>query len=469
MNRILQLQQDKAALIDAAQTITKLAQTEKRRLTDAERATVKAKIDEAEGLQETIDLEQRISAASNIPTDRRTGGRAEVTHENFADRPPFGWEPRSNETKEERRTRNMCAFGEQLVCIADAARSPHRAPDARLLEINKRGTPSGASEQVPADGGFLVYPDFSSEILMIAHETGLVHAGIPDISAGCRKLPLSDATNSIKIPGVDEQSRTDGNRWGGVRMYWQNEADATTATKPKFRLIELVTKKLMGLFYSTDELIADARMLGAIVTQAFGEEVGFKLDDAVINGDGSGKPLGVLNSNALITVAKETGQATNTILTQNIVKMYYRLHARSRRNAVWFVNQDTEQQLLTLTLPVGTGGSSVVEGMGPVGGKLYTPPGVDGYGRMYGRPVIPIEQANTLSSAGDVMLVDPTQYVYVDKGDPQQATSMHVAFLTDQMTFRWVYRVDGQPWWHTPLTPYKGSNSQSPFITLAAR
>jgi HK97 family phage major capsid protein len=376
---------------------------------------------------------------------------------------PFGYEPRPNETKQQRSLRMMAGFGEQLIAIKNAESRGH-AVDPRLMEINKRGAAAGASEAVPADGGFLVAPDFSEEIMGIAHDTGLVY------TMG-RKLPMSEFTNAIKIPGIDEQSRADGSRWGGVRMYWQNEADSMTGSKPKFRLIELVMKKLTGLFFATDELMSDSRMLGAVVTQAFGEEVGFKLDDSAVNGDGAGKPLGVLNSGALITIAKEAGQATATLLFQNVTKMWYRLSARSRKTACWFVNQDVEQQLLQMSLAVGTGGSSVVAGVAANGAGIYVPAGYAGnqYALMFGRPVIPIEQCQTLGTLGDIILADMSQWVYSDKGDVQQATSIHVKFLSDEQTFRWIYRVDGQPIWHTALTPFKGTNSQSPFVTLAAR
>lgn len=452
MNRILQLQQEKSALIDAAQAVITLAETEKRGLSAEERAAVKEKHDRAQGLAETIELEQRQTSF--------TGGLK--IHDNSLDK-PFGPEPRSNETPKQKRHRLALGFGEQLLAIRNAALHPHKT-DPRLEELNMRGVAAGSSEAVPADGGFLVYPDFSEEIMTIAHDTGLAY------TLG-RKLPLSEATNAIKIPGIDEQSRVDGSRWGGVRMFWQNEADALVASKPKFRLIELVTKKLTGLYYATDEVLKDAAMLGGVVTQAFGEEVGFKMDDAAINGDGAGKPLGVMNANALITVNKETGQATGTVLFQNVTKMWYRLHARSRKNAVWFINQDVEQQLLTMSLPVGTGGSSVVAGVAPNGPGVYVPSGNNGgvFATMFGRPVIPIEQCQTLSTTGDIILADMSQWVYVDKGDAQQATSMHVRFLTDEMTFRWIYRVDGQPIWHTALTPFKGTNTQSPFIALQSR
>lgn len=463
MNRLLELQQQKQIHITAAQALLKLAETEKRVPTKDERAQIASETALAEGINETLVLEQRVAAAGNIPNDRSTGAQV---HDNFLGK-PFGPEPRANETAKQRKARLSLGLGEQLQAIVRSERSKGRDHDPRLDEINRRSVgASGASEAVPADGGFLIYPDFSDQIMEISHDVGLVHTR-------ARQLPLSDATNAIKVPGIDEQSRADGSRWGGVRMYWMNEADALTGSKPKFRLIELVTKKLGGLYYATDELIADARVLGQVVTQAFGEELGFKMDDAVINGDGSGKPLGIMNANCLITVPKTAGQATLTLTFQNIVNMFYRLHARSRKYAVWFVNQDVEQQLMQLafTITSNTGGQSLVEGLAPLGVQFYVPPGVNGnqWGMMFGIPVIPIEQCQSLTTTGDIILADLTQYVLVDKGDVQQATSMHVRFLTDELTFRWIYRTDGQPIWHTALTPFNGTNTQSPFIALASR
>jgi HK97 family phage major capsid protein len=453
-NRILQLQQEQSAHTESAQAIVTLAETEKRGLTAEELKTVNDKIQAAKLISETIKTEQTLASLK--------GGTSVQVRDNILDK-PFGPEARNGETDAQRKHRLALAFGEQLLAIKNAALNPH-ATDPRLYEINKRGVAAGSSEAVPADGGFLVFPDASSEIMKIAHDTGMVY------TMG-RKLPLSEATNAIKIPGIDEQSRADGSRWGGVKMAWQNEADSLTATKPKFRLIELVAKKLTGLYYATDEVLRDAALLGSIVGQAFGEEVGFKMDDAAVNGDGAGKPLGIMNSPALITIAKESGQASSTLLFQNVTKMWYRLHARSRAKACWFINQDVEQQLLTMSLPVGTGGSSVVAGVAPSGPGIYVPSGFSGgaFATLFGRPVVPIEQCQTLGTTGDIILADMSQWVYVDKGDVQQATSMHVRFLTDEMTFRWIYRVDGQPIWHTPLTPFKGTNTQSPFIALASR
>jgi hypothetical protein len=57
----------------------------------------------------------------------------------------------------------------------------------------------------------------------------------------------------------------------------------------------------------------------------------------------------------------------------------------------------------------------------------------------------------------------------VDKNAMQQMSSIHVRFVTDEMTFRITYRVDGQSIWQAPLVPYQGTNTKSPFVILAQR
>lgn len=187
----------------------------------------------------------------------------------------------------------------------------------------------------------------------------------------------------------------------------------------------------------------------------------FMTEDAVVEGTGAGQPMGYLNSPAVVSVAKETGQAAATIVKENIDKMWSRCWNRSRKSAVWLINQDCEPQLNSLNQAVGTGGQI-----------LYMPPGglsAAPYSTLYGRPVIATEYNSAVGTVGDITLVDLSQYTIVDKGGVQMATSMHVAFDTDEMRFRITYRVDGRPMWNSPLTPFKGSATKSPFITLATR
>jgi len=213
------------------------------------------------------------------------------------------------------------------------------------------------------------------------------------------------------------------------------------------------------LGYATEELLAHASTMTVIFVDGFAEELRFKVEDAIFEGDGAGKPQGFTNANAMISIAKETGQAATTVVHENLKKMWARLDGRSRANAVWMINQDVEPALDELAKIIGTGGvePSYV---------TYTPEGVQ---RIKGRPVMTSEYCSTLGTVDDIVLADMSQYAFVDRGGIQGAQSMHVRFTTDEMAFRATYRVDGGVLWKDALTPFKGSNTTSPFITLATR
>lgn len=352
--------------------------------------------------------------------------------------------PESKPTPAQTNEKRFGSFGEQLMA-AYRASMPGGQVDARLTTR----AASGLNESNPSDGGFLVQQDFVSELLKRTYETGILASKV-------KKIPISTNANSLKINAVDEDSRANGSRFGGVQTYWEGEADSLSGSKPKFRVLELSLKKLTGLCYATDELLQDATALEAVIREAFAEEFGFKIDDAILAGTGSGEPLGILKSGSLVTVAKESSQ-TDIVKVENLIKMWNRLWGRSRANAVWYINQEVEPYLYTLKI----GDTPVYV---PAGGLSEKP-----YGTLFGRPVIPLEQCNAAGEVGDIILADTTQYLLIDKGGINAASSIHVRFLYDENVFRFIYRVDGEPIWNKPLTPYKGSATVSPFVTLAKR
>ncbi len=88
---------------------------------------------------------------------------------------------------------------------------------------------------------------------------------------------------------------------------------------------------------------------------------------------------------------------------------------------------------------------------------------------LLGRPVVPVEYCATLGTVGDIIFADFSQYAAIEKGGIQTAVSMHVQFTTAEMAYRFLYRFDGMPTWDSALTPYKGTNTLSPFVALATR
>lgn len=358
---------------------------------------------------------------------------------------PVYAEPKKPEAKD-----MFASFGEQMMAIYQAGKPENVGRvDQRLYNAA-----SGMSESVPSDGGFLVQQEFSQQILERAYNTGEIMNRITTTPIGANK-------NGLKIPALSEKSRADGSRWGGIRAYWEGEAAKMTGSKPTFDLLELGLKKLTALVYVTDELLEDAIALESWLLQKVPLEINFKVEDSIINGTGAGQPLGILKAASLVSVPKEAGQAADTIVFENVSKMWSRCWGPSRKNAVWLINQDCEPQLNGMSIAVGTGGVPVYL---PAGGLSQSP-----YSSLFGRPVIPVEYCDTVGNLGDIVLADLSQYQAIDKGVLKTATSIHVRFDYNETAFRFVFRFDGQPAWKSSLTPYKGSNSLSPFVALAAR
>ena len=176
--------------------------------------------------------------------------------------------------------------------------------------------------------------------------------------------------------------------------------------------------------------------------------------------------MGVLNAPCLVSQTKESGQAAKTIVTENIVNMWSRLMSRSQMNAIWLANMDTFPMLATLTLNVGTGGTSVGLLQASTGGVTGAP-----LQTLLGRPLALTEHCQTLGTKGDLILADFGQYLVGQKagGGVSTASSIHLKFLEDEIAFRFTLRVDGQPWLKSALTPKHSSKTLSPFVALNTR
>lgn len=301
--KLLAMMGKRNELKNQAQTLLDSAGKENRPLTDEEKEAlsgVKAKIANWDDTISEMAQLLEDSAPVDVPVNK-------------------GDSPQSNNIGK------FINLGEQLKAVYNAAQPNRPVLDERLLN-----SASGANESVPSDGGFLVQTDFAGELLKHTFETGI-------LAPRCKKIPISTNANALKINALDDSSRANGARWGGIQTYWENEADELISSKPKFRTMDLSLKKLTGLCYATDELLQDAAALQSVITQGFAEEFGFKIDDTILNGNGAGQPLGILNSSALVTVAKETDQ-TAKISVENLIKMWSRCWGRSRANAVWYTS-----------------------------------------------------------------------------------------------------------------------------------
>ena len=433
MKRLRELLLKKQAKTQEAKAMLDKAAAEgNRELSAEEQQKVDALLAEVNGLNAEIAREEQVAAAlrSMQPANAPALSGARV-HENIEDDPRRGFR----------------SYGEFAFAVLQAGLG--REPDERLSAIRAASNAPSVygNENSGADGGFLIPPEFSTALYELALEQDAL-------------LPRTDgypvSGNSMVFPYTDETTP-----WGtdGVRAYWEGEAQPANETKPKVGgPLSLRLSKLMALVPITDELANDAVSLDRWVGRKSAESIRWKSNLALFQGTGVQQPLGFFGHASNVSVAKEVGQAADTIVVDNITKMYAR--CLGKQNAIWMVNDDVWPQLSKLNIGNQIVFTSPNEG-------LKTAPG----GLLLGRPVITTQLCKTLGDKGDIVLADWKAYRTITKSGAgiDTATSMHLWFDRGIQAFRATFRLDGQPVLRAPVTPANGANTLSPFVTLDDR
>jgi HK97 family phage major capsid protein len=331
--------------------------------------------------------------------------------------------------------------------VGEFAGSVRRAFENHGIDhrLDRRLKAAGASEGVNADGGYAVPVEFSNNVFNdILGEDSLFNR--------CFLIPMN--TSSIKLPALNYT--TQGSF--GVTAYWTGEGTTITTSKPAYRQPQLNLNKLAALVPVTSELLEDGIAIEPIITKLAADAITFTLNDAILNGNGSSKPTGIIGHASVVSVPKETGQAADTVVAENVVKMRSRFIGNPA-NAVFLIHRDVEPQLLTMQDGAGR--------------WLYFAPGSFAdmpNGKLLGAEVQPLSNCQQLGTAGDIVYADMKQYaIGYRAAGPTQAMSLHLYFDTDQLAYRWTFRVDGRPWRDVPLAAKNGPSTYSPFVTLATR
>jgi len=388
---------------------------------------------------ETVDLQ--IEAGNVIDAEIKAGVKAEMAKLDPPIKNPGSDVRVVKDELDQPGATEFKSFGEFLKAVKNAKLYPG-STDPKLKAIKA----TGLSENVPADGGYLLSPQVAGGIIERMYDVGQILSRVS-------QDPIGPNSNSMLYNAVDESSRADGSRWGGVLGYWLAEAGTKTASKPTFRQMELKLKKVAALCYATDELLEDAVALQSWITRTVPEELRFQVESAIVRGNGVGKPLGIMNAPALVSVTRVDA---NQIDQDDIANMWARRWA-GVNDYVWLANPSIFPQLINLT--IGNFPALLPASAGMQGDPSFT---------LYGRPFIESEYTYALGTSGDLILASLSQYQTITKGGVQAASSIHVNFTSDETAFRFVYRIDGQPLWNSALTPYDAGNTLSPFVVLTA-
>lgn len=445
MPSIAELKSQKDALAEEINAIVQAAvAADDRDLTDDERETIEGKEAEIAALETKLAEanrdrsaqikkanEDRVKSLGQRRSKPDAGASVRVKQENFVEDPKKGF-------KDHR---------EFLCAVMDAGRNYGITDDRRLRYLATAGSDEQSSISDPY-GGFLVPQGFSPNVMSVMAEADPIAGRVTQIPMENAVVPINARVDKNHTSSVS----------GGLTVGRRAETQAATSSRMEFEQVTLNAQSLFGLAFASEELLARSPVsFVAILEAGFRDEFPSKLINERLNGTGVGQFEGVINSPCIVSVAKETGQAADTILWENVAKMRSRCWGYT--NAIWLYNHDCLPQLMSLVMPVGTGGV-----------PFWQPSAREGEpDTLLGRPAFATEYCKTVGDTGDLVLGNWSQYLEGTLTPMQQAESMHVRFENHERTFKFWVENDGRCWWRSALTPKNSSNTLSPFVKLDAR
>lgn len=306
-------------------------------------------------------------------------------------------------------------------------------------------------------GGYLVPPQFQSELLTIAAEDAFIEprARILPMTTRTAMWPMLDITTNYG-DGITPY-------YGGVIATWQPESQTIEQTNPEFKMTEWTAWDLQLLTIASNQLLEDNGVgLDALLTQLFGGALTWYREYAFLRGMGAGSsmPLGVLNAPCLYQQSRSTA---NAFKLADAAAMLSRLQIRSWKDACWVMHQSVLPQLIQMT----NGTSGFLTWLNPFGQGVNGPVANTLPLTFFGLPIFWTEKVPQLGTTGDVGLYDWSRYVIGQRMDMQIDVSREYRFARNQMTWRVISRATGSPWLSSTIHDASGYEI-SPFVALAA-
>ena len=173
-----------------------------------------------------------------------------------------------------------------------------------------------------SEGGYLVPDEFENTLVQALYDNGIVrsHARVITTSGGLHKIPVVASHGSAS---------------------WIDEEGDYIESDESFGQVQLDAHKVGTVIKVSEELLQDSAFdLESYISAEFSRRIGDKEEDAFLNGNGTGKPTGILNDTSGGTVGV-TAAAAAAITADELVDLYYSLKAPYRKNAIWVLNDAT--------------------------------------------------------------------------------------------------------------------------------
>lgn len=293
----------------------------------------------------------------------------------------------------------------------------------------------------PESGGYAVPEQFREELLQITAEDAVVRPRAQVIEPG----DPPDA--KLTMPALDYAEGV----FGGVQVQWIAEGAQKPETDAKLREVTLEPREVAGHIVVTDRLLRNWQAANNVLRNLLRGAIAAAEDVAFLTGNGSGKPLGVLNLPGAMAVNRA---GANQIQYVDIVNMLAKLPPESLGRAIWVATHDSLPQLLQLKDEAG----NLIFIRGDATRGIPD--------TLLGRPVRFTGRTPATGQKGDLMLVDFQYYLIKDGSGPFIAASEHVFFRENKTVIKVFWNVDGTGWVAEPLTLENGVTQVSPYVIL---
>lgn len=261
------------------------------------------------------------------------------------------------------------------------------------------------------DGGFLLPSEFDSQLVTKLAEGNVLRE--------IAKVIQTQSTHELPVVSTEPSAQ------------WIGEGDEISLSNPQFGRKTLLAYKLAVGTLASNELLQDSYFdLEAELIDIFSRSIAAAESEAMINGDGQGKPLGLLKQMEATASSFITSRGSE-LSADDVIALYYNLERAYRQNACWLASDSAVSNLRRLkdSNQAFLWSNSLAEGEPPtfLGKKIYT---------CSAMPAV---------SSGEVPLIfgDFADFFVIgDRGERTFRPLRERFALTDQTAFLLISRVD---------------------------
>ena len=320
-----------------------------------------------------------------------------------------------------------------------------RGDDERLTWDDNAGIAAQDGQRMDdgSAGGFLVPTQFRDTLLRVDPQEAIIEGRSNVMEAG------TPPDAAVSMPALDQTGSSPDNVYGGVAVDWIGEGDTKPQTEAGFREVELQPHEIAAHVPLTDKLMRNAPAMTQQVERLMRGALAAARERAYLQGDGVGKPIGMIDAGATYAVNRSTA---NEIAYEDIDAMCARLLMGG--SPYWLATQGAYTQFTRL--------------QDPNGDYVWQQNAIEGSpGSLFGYPVFWHQRSPSLGTKGDLTLVNSDPYYLVKPGSGPFVAMGYINddFTKNRTRIKVFHNVDAKPWLTEPFTQENGYQV-SPFVTL---